>query len=84
MKRFISAVCAFFGLSGASQADAPVQMLDPKTILFSIPTLWNDMAELMPGTTSPAKEDLVFHEDDWTQVEFLPRAILPEVQAMLR
>lgn len=57
----------------------------PRTdrILFSIPTLSDDIAALEPLQRQPAESDLIFHEDDWAQLEFLPRERLVDVQRML-
>jgi hypothetical protein len=58
--------------------------MDPKTILFSVPTLSDDIAALEPMEGTPSAMDLVFHEDDWSQVEFLPKNLLPEIQRILK
>jgi len=59
-------------------------MLDPKTILFTTPTLSNDLAQLEPALREPTNSDFVFHEDEWSQVEFFPRSQLGEVQRLLK
>lgn len=84
MKKFIASVLAVVGLSGTAQAQPKAQMVDPKTILFTTPTLANDIAELEPVGREPGKGDFIFHEDEWTQLEFLPKSQLREVQHMLR
>lgn len=49
--------------------------VDPNSILFSVPTLSNDLAPLDPV--------FAFHEDEWSQVEFFTNGQLAMVQRML-
>jgi hypothetical protein len=58
-------------------------MMDPKDILFSVPTIAKDLPSLDPLREPPAADALVLHEDDWTQTEFLPKAMLPDIRRML-
>lgn len=39
MKKLLASVLALAGIAGTAQAQPKVQMLDPKTILFTTPTL---------------------------------------------
>ena len=58
MKRtFIGGVLAAIGLSKSAEAEAPVSMVDPRTILFSIPTISNDGPPLMPFSGRPVGTD---------------------------
>lgn len=84
MKKILASLLALAGFAGASQAQPKVQMLDPKTILFTTPTLSNDLAQLEPVRREPNSTDFVFHEDEWSQVEFFPRSQLGEVQRLLK
>lgn len=84
MKKLLATLLAFVGVAGNAQPQPKVQMLDPKTILFTTPTLSNDLAQLEPVHRQPSGSDFVFHEDEWAQVEFLPRSQLGEVQRMLK
>ena len=59
-------------------------MVDPRTILFTVPTLSDDIAPLEPITAKPGKADFAFHEDEWSQIEFFPKGQLVEVQRLLR
>ena len=45
-----------------------IEHVDPKTILFSLPTLENALPPLVPGDAADA---LTLHEDDWRQVELV-------------
>jgi len=66
-----------------SQADK-VQYVDPKKILFSIPTLSDDIAPLEPLSEKPNGKDFGFHEDDWRQIEFFPKSQLKTIQQILK
>jgi hypothetical protein len=81
MRRLLGALSAFFGLTSAAQA-ADVQMMNPNDILMSIPTISEDLAAL-DDAGQVGEADLVFHEDDWTQVEFYDRARLEDIKAKL-
>lgn len=84
MKKLLASVLALAGIAGTAQAQPKVQMLDPKTILFTTPTISNDLAQLEPVHREPSNADFVFHEDEWSQVEFFPRSQLGEVQRLLK
>jgi hypothetical protein len=81
MNKLLATMMAALGLSQSPASAADVQMIDPSTILFSTPTIANDLPPLEPATRAPG--DLVLHEDEWTQNEFLPKAMLPELRRML-
>jgi hypothetical protein len=57
--------------------------MDPKAILFSVPTISNDLAPLEPVENELHQSDFAFHEDDWSQVEFFPKSQLATVQRKL-
>lgn len=57
--------------------------VDPHDILFSIPTLSNELAPLLPVTEQPTEADFFLHEDDWEQMEFFSADRADEVQAAL-
>lgn len=84
MKKLLASLLALAGVVGNAQPQQKVQMLDPKGILFSTPTLSNDLAQLEPVNRLPSSSDFVFHEDEWSQVEFFPRSQLGEVQRLLK
>ncbi len=84
MKKLIASLLAFAGVAGSAEPAQNPQHIDPKTILFSVPTLSDDTAPLERADRTPNGTDLVFHEDDWTQVEFLPKSLLPEIRRMLK
>lgn len=62
----------------------PAQKIDPKAILFSLPTISDDLPELEQVQGRPEPDVLILHEDDWTQLEFFPQERLAEIEQMLR
>ena len=83
MKNIFTSLLAFARISDSAQSAQMPQTLDPKSIIFSVPTLSNDIAPTELVKYSPTAADLVFHEDEWSQIEFLPESQLPEVQRLL-
>lgn len=82
MKKLLAAVLGLFGVAGAASAEPTVRMIDPKEIQASIPTISEDAAPLEPASNvSPGQ--LVFHEDDWRQIEFFPKDRLAEIQRVM-
>jgi hypothetical protein len=69
-------------IAGSAIAQNGPTTMNPQDILFSTPTIANDMAPL-EETDLPTADDVVFHEDDWRQVEFFPRARASEMQEKL-
>jgi hypothetical protein len=60
-----------------------MRMIDPNELLFSMSTIADDMAPLeQVSGESPA--GLVFHEDEWRQVEFFDKSRLKEIQQKLK
>src|SRR5262245_44707119 len=58
--------------SRGSESGGHVEWVDPKKILFSLPTIYDVQPVLdeVPGGVQPAFK---IHEDDWRQVEFVAR-----------
>jgi hypothetical protein len=75
---------ALFGASSLTTADREAQMMDPNSILFTVPTISNDLAPLDPVRGKPRQSDFAFHEDEWSQVEFFANGQLAMVQRMLK
>jgi hypothetical protein len=83
MKRLFGRLLAVLALGSVETTSQAGQTIDPSTILFSMSTISDDSAPLeMSGPVSPT--DVVFHEDEWRQVEFFPRSRLAEVQNNLK
>ena len=51
--------------------------------VFSIPTLSGDVAALEPAAPPMSSDVLQFHEDEWSQVEFLPASQFEHVRHIL-
>ncbi len=83
MNKFLASLAALFGFSGAGRAQQKIESIDPDAILFTTPTLSNETAPLESVAQEPGKTDFVLHEDEWTQVEFLAKSQLGEVQHLL-
>ena len=64
-------------------SDHKHETIDPHSILFSVPTISNDLAPLEPVEGELREFDFAFHEDDWSQVEFFPKGQLATVQRIL-
>lgn len=56
---------------------------DPDAILFSVPTLSKDLAPLDPVPSGYGVDSFIFHEDEWSQVEFLPATQLRRIQDIM-
>jgi hypothetical protein len=60
---------------------ARLQMLDPSEVLFSLPTIHQDMPRLI---SAPADSQLLrLHEDDWRQLEWVSARELRDIEAEL-
>jgi hypothetical protein len=83
MKKLIDSLRAAFGRSAPAETDRKSLLVDPKSILFTIPTISNDIAEVEPVGEEHNDTELFVYEDNWSQVEFLSGSLLFEVQQML-
>jgi hypothetical protein len=70
-------------LTMATEQEPVLHSVDPKSILFSMPTISNDVAEVLPLTQNPKEDELVFHEDEWAQIEFYPGVKLDLIKQIL-
>lgn len=57
-----------------------VQMVDPKKLLFSLPTICDPLADLEKDTDKKNQSILELHEDDWRQIEFISKEALPDIR----
>jgi hypothetical protein len=71
------------GLGGRALADAPVQRINPNDIRFTTSTISSDAAPLEPFSGKAGTQDLIFHEDEWRQIEFFPKERLGEIERKL-
>ena len=56
-----------------------IEHVDPSKILFSLPTVSNDLPGIEPGSTKIDKRVIELHEDDWRQVELVSRSLQPQI-----
>jgi len=56
-----------------------IQRVDPKTILFSLPTLENALPPMRDGNSDAVR----LHEDDWRQLELVTAELEPAIEAEL-
>ena len=54
-----------------------LQVIDPRDILFSLPTVADEVPKAVPPTGSAV---LTLHEDDWLQLELVPRELVTRVE----
>ncbi len=59
---------------------AAVRKMNPNKILFSVPTLADDLASCDPIDRPPTRSDVVLSEDDWSQLEFIPLTSRPTIE----
>jgi len=59
-----------------------LQMVNPKDLLFSLPTINDRMCALQKAKSLDGM--LVIHEDDWRQVEFVSDKLLGDVETEIR
>lgn len=57
---------------------------NPNDILFAIPTIADDLPPLEPVTPDDGAGQLMFHEDDWAQLEFFPIEMLGQLRYMMK
>jgi len=81
--RALAGLLALIALGSRASADAPVRHVNPKDILFSMSTISNDAAPLEPFSGKAGRQDLIFHEDEWRQIEFFPKERLGEIERKL-
>ncbi len=83
MKKLFSSVLTALGMQPATHAEPPTQMVAPKTIMFSMPTVAADDIQFAIPTEESFQGAPQFHEDEWCQLEFFPRSRLAEIQRRL-
>ena len=83
MKKILATLLGLVGVATAAPQEPKPQKFDLSSILYTTPTISNDIAALDPIDHQPGDAAFGFHEDEWCQVEFLPKAELPTVQHLL-
>lgn len=57
---------------------SPITMMPPGDILFSLPTI-SDEVGTVSGDALPSEKIFALHEDDWRQVEFVSQSFAAEI-----
>ncbi|HEY7093015.1 MAG TPA: hypothetical protein VH393_07540, partial [Ktedonobacterales bacterium] len=73
-----------FGHTGALTLTlSPVATMDPRKILFTLPTLDATLPPLDEHVMASGSQALELHEDDWRQIEFVSAKHAREIEAEL-
>jgi len=84
MKKLLLSLLAIFGVSrAAATKSAAPQMIDPRALHYTMPTVAADELQFGVPTADSFAGAPQFHEDEWRQIEFFPRSRLPEIQKRL-
>jgi hypothetical protein len=62
---------------------AKIVRLDPANVLYSLPTICDELPSPAPASTKLGKRVLQMHEDDWRHTEFVSISQLPEIERHL-
>lgn len=60
-----------------------ISMMNPKDILYSLPTICDAIPALTPDTDRRGKQVFEIHEDDWRQTEYISRSQKSAIDAQL-
>ncbi|HEX8820590.1 MAG TPA: hypothetical protein VF794_11740 [Archangium sp.] len=61
-----------------------VSTVEPRAVLYSLPTLCEQIPAIEKGSTKLGKSVLELHEDDWRQVEFVALTLESSIEVELR
>jgi len=84
MKRILASLLAAVGFSSTTQAAPKVQMIDVKSLQYTMPTVAADSIDYVVPTKESFQGAPQFHEDEWAQLEFFPKTRLGDIQKMLK
>ncbi|MEO8066774.1 MAG: hypothetical protein ABI599_03680 [Flavobacteriales bacterium] len=84
MKRLFTTLLSVVGLSRPDARGQDIQTIDPSKILYTVPTISNDLSPVEKVDLPLPDSAFTLHEDDWCQVEFFTAERLPELQRMLK
>src|ERR1043166_4858670 len=62
---------------------AKISMMNPKDILYSLPTICDAIPAITPGTDRQGKNVFEIHEDDWRQTEFVSQVQKSAIDSQL-
>jgi hypothetical protein len=81
MKKLLTSL--FVWQDSAARQERIEPVFESDAGVFSIPTLSSDVAELESVASLKSSDDFQFHEDEWSQVEFLPASQFEHVRHIL-
>lgn len=61
-----------------------IGMVDPREILYTLPTISNELPAITPGSTKLGKQVLELHEDDWRQIELVALVLQESIDGELQ
>ncbi|HYO54202.1 hypothetical protein [Archangium sp.] len=64
--------------------EVEVSQVDPREILYSLPTISAELPPIAEGSTKLSRHVLELHEDDWRQIEFVALTLQTAIEADLR
>jgi hypothetical protein len=82
MKKLFASFFALLGVGVAAQTGQP-SMIDPKSVLFSLSTIAGDLPETLSVSEALRSQRFLINEDDWAQIEFLPKTKFDDVKRLL-
>ncbi len=82
-KMALAGLLALVALGSSAAAEQQPRTIDANKILFSLSTIADDAAPIAPLKGKAGATDLVFHEDDWRQIEFFPASREQEIRQAL-
>src|SRR5438128_5406090 len=82
-QRILPLLFVVLGASAMTDAEPPVQTIDPRSIKSSMPTVAADDIQFVAPTKESIEGVPQFHEDEWCQLEFFPKRRLAEIQRLL-
>ena len=80
-EKLLRALSRLFGAPGKPGEAGDALMMDPKTLLYSLPTICDPIPATQPG--SPAGPHQALHEDDWRQIEFVTAPNCEHIESKL-
>lgn len=83
MKRVFATLLSAIGLSRPDAKGQDLQTIDPSKILYTVPTISDDLAPVEKVELPLSDSAFTLHEDDWCQIEFFTAARLPELKRVL-
>lgn len=83
MKHLFAKLLSVVGISRPDGKGQEVQTLDPSKILFSVPTIADDLGPVEKVDLPLPDNTFTLHEDDWCLVEFHSATHLHELKRML-